>query len=146
MGMDNWLSWRERTQVGMAELTRLPPWFHPQGVWGFAPLPEQWILLDIPSVPKSPSDAVSFLYRWWNLTPHRSFFPTTAPGSTPCLLLQRTRSLSRANSPAVLPTSLFFGALPFPAWGGPLTASSCRNLAFPDFIFRTTGLACVFHF
>lgn len=61
------------------------------------------------------------LCRWWSLTPHRSFCLMTVQDSMPCLLLQRTRWLSRAESSR--PRSLFLRALPFSSWFGPLILS-----------------------
>lgn len=52
------------------------------------------------------------LCRWWSLTPPRSFCPMTARGSMPCLLLWRTRWLSRVDSSH--PWSLFLARAPHP--------------------------------
>ena len=87
---------------------------------------------------RSHSDAISFLCRWWSLTPHRSFCPTTAPGSMPCLLLQRTRSPSRANASCCRGASFLWSpATPHSLRGRAGALLSCRDLAFPDFILRT---------
>lgn len=101
---------------------------------GFWDCPSSWAMN--PKSPQvSPSHiAVSFLCRWWSSTPHRSFCPMTAPGSMPCLLLKRTRSLSRAESSCRGVSALWSIAVPCLGWAA---LPARRNLAFPDFIFRT---------
>ena len=120
----------------MAELAELPPWFHPRG---FGALPRFLSCGSCRTPRVSPS--------------HR---PMLSPSSTgggvrhpigPSFQRQlpvlchvcccREQDRRQGLTPPAPSTSLFFGALPFPAWGGPLTTSSCRNLAFPNFIFRT---------
>lgn len=87
---------------------------------------------------------MSPLCRWWSSTPHRSFCPTTAQGSMLCLLLQRTRWLSRADSghPEVCPQS---GAILFLVWTPhPVLLKPCLSQFYLS--HNSSGLAVCFTF
>ncbi|XP_068402432.1 ATP-binding cassette sub-family C member 5 isoform X5 [Eschrichtius robustus] len=68
---------------------------------------------------------------WWSSTPHRSFFPMTAPGSMPCSLLQRTRSPSRANSSRRRPSLFSLEHCHSLPGAGPSSCPPAETLPFP---------------
>lgn len=101
---------------------------------------QQWT--PSPRDPRSHS-LTCLLCRWWSLIPRRSFCPTTAQDSTPCVLLQRTRWLSRADSSHA--GSLCLGALPFSSWLGPHPVLLKPRLSWFS-LSRQFRVSCVSHF
>lgn len=84
------------------------------GAQSLFPLQATCSAVDPESMRPSCSHTLSplLLCRWWSSTPRRSFCLMTVQGSTPCLLLQRTRWLSRAEPPIVLSSSEHCRSLP----------------------------------
>lgn len=115
---------------GMTGPVELPPWLHPQGALGLTPLPEQWTLQITESqLMASPSFTGGGVRH--PISPSVQWQLPVLCHVCCCREQDRCQGLTLP----LPPKSVVFGALPFPAWGGPLICPPAETLPFPIFSF-----------